>query len=678
MLVRAKEVNVDSEDGCSTLEVIEGTHENVRSNLRTQGRLRYCEAHHKAVLSLLEHDGPAYVWARSEGDALNIVKIDLPILPDDKLARRAKFVEGFATGDIIEDDFFVTENDEVEHCHGAAQPIEPIDFASLPLQFPHWPPSSDKASKCFRVHAKVLENSTVVQVLSVTSSGTTDELPTDNILRTSAEILARGVPGAKGRRRVCGVVRAGSTLRIETDAHLLLTLSIPKAIEGKVNLLVYKCADIDFILSSSAVPIVSLHISVFENWTHFGMHATGKVTSVAESQGSPLAPADDLRAWESEARRDWPQSKGRTFVLESYGQSDRLFALEVPRPLAKRFASLPFDTDDSEAKIRIALDRFDNELVAHYRLVNIIDHVHEGSERVKSLAPKYVQFLSAGTLENTTEPVVAHGVFKNWAGSRLSLGDHKVALDLSPVAKHQLEELVATAKIEVGTPLKMKVRLVGHVSRKPGKVLLAPLVPQLRVEALSLVAPDARATATPSMLLALRDGKSARGRVYEAELSSGLGAMERDGTIRLVDCAAVWVQALASAERVDQRPQIDALEGQPCVKVKFLVESVQDEAPFFRVRLLSVASSPLGTTLTLGAPDVPVQAPWFALANGAWGQTGHVPVWIPATDSASRTWLARAQQGMGGTVSVRTTNLKKHAAGFMYFESQFLGDAPPP
>jgi hypothetical protein len=110
-----------------------------------------------------------------------------------------------------------------------------------------------------------------------------------------------------------------------------------------VKALARRCVELQFTLTANpdARPPVRATVASGVQMAVRGVltavHDRGAYDSVA------LSPSDaKWDAWWTEALRDWPKSKGRTYVLDDVARADMRHVISVPPALMTRFL-LPFE-----------------------------------------------------------------------------------------------------------------------------------------------------------------------------------------------------------------------------------------------------------------------------------------------------------------------------------------------
>jgi hypothetical protein len=649
--------------------------------------IRYNDSQRAAVVSLLEHDGNVLIWGRSDEAGLQLLKIDLAVLDADQVAERAKQERGLKDGEVIEGDFRLGMMG-LEHCKGAEQPVYTHQSDALRSQFPHWPEDGDR--ECFRIRAKVVSPDKpvpTVRVLELTKDGVTEALPTDGVLRSAAEILAHGVTGSKARLRQCLPRLRGSSLVVR-EWWAVLSLELSPELREMVKALARRCVELQFTLTANpdARPPVRATVA-----SGVQMAARGVLTAVHDRSAYDtvaLSPSDaKWDAWWTEALRDWPKSKGRTYVLDDVARADMRHMISVPPALMTRFLSVTYTGDERRAKLIVALDNVDGP-GAHLVLVKVVDAGLPAPDasipppREPAELQRFVTWAGQRGTSSIGEALEVTTSVYGWAGSRARLG-YVHDVDLTAGAMRELEALVTAGEVRRGGKVRARMRHSGFSVGVAGGVR-----PKLVVETVS-AEPSKQAKkrdTTPTLLALLRAGMAAKGRSFEGELRQG--GNDRDGTVLFDDCSNPLAQLAVSLDRKDQWPLIDEIAAGRCAKVKFVVESVAKSPPYFRVRLLAATSTGkwgIDPTFALtGAASVKIGRPWVALAAGAWGQMvawPRLPVWIPVgpSDSESRRWLEQVAERdvFDRQATVQTGSPKKHPSGFMYLEGQRSRQADP-
>ncbi len=691
----------DAHDGKLTVQIVQG-------NGPQRVDVWYAADQRDTVLSFLEF-GPAHVWARSRSNAgvLDLMKIEVPSHPADKLVLRGKLERGLKRDEVIEGDFQVSNFGSLVQCKGAEQPLSPVDFGALALEFPHWPKEDDKSHACFHARVKCVHNDQYAQsvrVLEITKDGVTEALPTDGILRSKRQILRHGVAGSKAKLRTCRPSLNRSTITLGWGDRST-TIDVPKDLTDKVNELVDQCVELDLSLTSAPVPISRKRV-----WTtEFDARIVASLAAISVLEpAQPLHAVDEspsaiqLKAWRKQAIADWPKSKGRTFVVDDYTRSKGSIAFDVPPGLMLRFESVTQTGAERPAKLKLAVDDVDAQSHLSLKLVQIIDNGLPGLDptiplpTTKSLGDVLV-WLAKRRATAVGETFEIRERFASWAGSLVRV-DHIHDFELSPAAKRQLEELVEGGQIGSDVLLSLIVKHTGYkFATRHESASRRPVAPALVVQSLSLV-PTERKKAqelhheAPTFFPLLRAGMAAKGRVFE--VSVGPGRVDSSDMIRFSECKGIgtWAPIAVPIERKDQWPLVDLVNGAKCSKVKILVESVHaadvtlDPLLRYRVKFLAVERGEplygLQKLYTYAAPStVFARGPWLVLANGVWGrlaQDARMPVWIPvdATDEAARRWLEElnpTDRNSGNeTVRVQAGPPKKHPSGFMYIEGQRL------
>ncbi len=651
-----------------------------------QETLAYEEDLRPSVLSFLEHEGSAHVWARSEDRGLKLTKIDVETLPESKLNLRAKFERGLTKGEVLEGDFRVGAQGKISHCHGAEQEMGIVDSLAVALQFPHWPKEEDREKKeCFRVSAKVVDGAHL-RVLEFTKDGVTESLPTDGVLRSVQQVV-RGARGAKGTLRQCGVPLKGSTLLSPLPYDGVLTLATPSDLREKATELIDHCALLEFDLTSSPVPVKATVLGI-------GVRVTGKLTGIRALETMPdvdQTPSERRKnEWLKNVRIDWPKSKGRTFVIDNFVRSKAKAPFAIPKALMTPYMSITWTGEEAPAKVRVAVDGFDDlSSKPRLRLVKIIDHGLPGSNGVAPSTPGPFSQVFNWVQKQGPQAIGAtfniRDSIRAWGGARIRLGWSYNAeeVELSSGAKRELEALVESGDAVLGSSLVMNVRHAGYeFGPRVSFDSERPVRPRFVVETVTPSTKVHRALHRPSLLPLLRAGTAASGRIFEANLAQGKS--DGSGWVAFSECNAGthWASVSVRMDRKDQWAHIDSIHG-TCKKVKFLVESVAAVEPRtaeivrYAVKILSVdqAHAPRGNAFAYASGGaVQVGAPWLVLSDGAWGRLmlePRLPVWIPisASDASAQSWLETLLEA-DATVDVKTSSPKRHVAGFTFTEGQ--------